>query len=54
MISLANGLAEIMEAWEKYELAEKVTIRIIKSGTLAKITPEMAQEFVADGLAEYV
>ena len=54
LISLANGLAEIMEAWEKYELAEKVTIRIIKSGKLAQFTPEVAQEFIADGMAELV
>lgn len=32
LISLAEGLRRIMEAWERYELAPKVTVRIKKSG----------------------
>ena len=37
LIALANGLAPIMNSWEEYEHAEKITVRIKKSGKIIKI-----------------
>lgn len=37
LISLADGLRRIMEAWERYELAQKITVRIKKSGKIIEI-----------------
>lgn len=37
LIALANGLAPIMNSWEEYEHAEKITVRIKKSGKITKI-----------------
>lgn len=54
LLALANGLAEIMEAWERHELEEKITIRVKRSGKIVKVGVELAREFIEEGLAEAV
>ncbi len=54
LIALANGLAEIMEAWERHELEEKTTIRVKRSGKIVQVGVELAREFIEEGLAESV
>ena len=53
LVSLANGLVDILNAWEAHELEPKVTVRT-KGGKVRRISAEMAQEFIAVGLAEMV
>ena len=40
LICLADGLRERMEAWERYELAPKITVRVKKSGKLLVIVKD--------------
>ena len=51
-IQLANGLADIMNAWEAHELAPNVMVRIIKSGKVVKITKADLDMF--EGLIEVI
>lgn len=51
-IQLANGLADIMNAWEAHELAPKKTCRIIKSGKVVKINDNDLDMF--EGLIEVI
>ena len=54
LISLANGLVDILNAWEAHELEDKVEIRIKDSGKTAKVGVSMAQAFIDEGYAEMV
>lgn len=45
LIALANGLVPIMNSWEEYEHAEKITVRIKKSGKITKITADDLEMF---------
>lgn len=54
LIDLANGLVEIMNAWERQELEEKTEIRLKNSGKVVKVGVEMALEFIKEGYAEAV
>lgn len=45
LISLANGLAPILNSWEEYENAEKITVRVKKSGKIAQILAEDLDAF---------
>lgn len=49
--TLANGLAQIMNAWENTEV-NGVSI-VTKSGKVIKVSKEDADELVADGYAQY-
>lgn len=52
IISLVNGLADILNAWEKYELAPKK--KIIANGKVKEVECNLAEELVKEGLAEWV
>lgn len=52
LISLANGLAPIMNKWEEYENAKKITVRIRKSGKIIRITADELELF--DDLVEKI
>lgn len=52
LILLVNGLAEIMNAWEDYEMEPKVTIRVIESGKTVVTDEKMARLLIAEGAAE--
>ena len=52
LVSLANGLMPILNAWEEHELAPKVTVRQISNGKLIKIRECDLDMF--DGLVELV
>lgn len=54
LIALANGLAEIMEAWERHELEPKMTVRSKKTGKIVEISLEVARELIEDGYVEAV
>ena len=41
LISLANGLAPIMNEWEEREQEEKIDCRIKKSGKIIRLSPDM-------------
>ena len=49
LLALATGMKDILERWVKYEQAEKVTVRVIKSGKILLMTKEEA-----DGLKDFV
>lgn len=52
LILLVNGLAEIMNAWEDYEMEPKVTIRVIENGKTVETDEKMARLLIAEGAAE--
>ena len=52
LIALANGLAPIINAWEEYEQAEKITVRIKKSGKITRINADDLDMF--DGLVDVI
>ena len=43
LISLANGFADVLNSWEKYELAPKIKVRIIATGDIAEVTHDTAE-----------
>ena len=53
LITLANGLADILNAWEKTEL-EGIKIRIIKTGKVLTLDKEDAEFYVELGMAEAI
>jgi hypothetical protein len=48
LIALANGLADILNAWEKHALEPKVMVQVIKTGKIVKIAENDLDMF--DGL----
>lgn len=52
IISLANGLAGILNAWEEYEKAPKIAVRMIKTGKIAHILESDLDMF--EGVAERI
>ena len=54
LITLANGLADILEAWEKQELEPKLTIRIVRNGKIVECGEDIARQLIEDGVAEAV
>jgi len=54
LIDLANGLVDIMNAWEAHELEPKTEIRVKKSGKVIKVGLDMAQELISEGFAEAI
>lgn len=54
LIDLANGLVDIMTAWEAHELEPKLTIRSKKNGTVRTINAEIARELINEGYADAV
>ena len=51
LILLANGLADIMNAWEEHELAPKIKVRSLKSGKIHEVEEWMAKMLIEDGSA---
>lgn len=51
LIDLANGLVDIMNAWEQQELEPKLTIRLLNSGKVRQVGMELANELIAEGHA---
>lgn len=54
LIDLANGLVDIMNAWEAYEMEPKLTIRSKKNGKVRTINAEIARELINEGYADAV
>lgn len=54
LISLANGLVDILNAWEAHELEPKIRVRNLKTGKVCAIREEIARELISDGYAEAV
>ena len=54
LIQLANGLVDILNAWEEYELQPKVKVRSLKGGKIHEVTPDFAEILIKDGLAEAI
>lgn len=54
LVLLANGFADILNAWEQHELAPKVMIKSKTNGKIVEMEKELAEMFVKDGSAEYV
>ena len=50
IVALANGLAEIMNAWEEHEHEPKLLVRSVKNGKVHALSREFALELVKDGL----
>lgn len=53
IITLANGLADIMNAWERHEQEPKVSVRVIKTGKVKAVSREFAEMLVEDGDAVF-
>ena len=53
LISLANGLVNVMNAWERTEI-EGVLVRVSKTGKIVKVMPEDAAMYVELGIGEAV
>lgn len=45
LISLANGLAKILNSWEEFENKEKIEVRSKKTGKIGKICKEDLEMF---------
>lgn len=43
LISLANGFADVLNSWEKYELAPKIKVRFIATGDIVEVTHDTAE-----------
>ncbi len=54
LLCLANGLADILNAWEEHENAPKVLVRSSSNGREVFVEKWMADELIADGLAEAI
>lgn len=54
LVQLANGLVDILNAWEEYELQPKVKVRSLKGGKIHEVTPDFAEILIKDGLAEAI
>lgn len=54
LIDLANGLVDIMNAWEGQELAPKMDIRLKHNGRVLTVDVEFGEYLIADGCAEVV
>lgn len=52
LVSLFNGLVDILNAWERDELEEKIEVRIITSGKVIKINKKDLDMF--EGLVEAI
>lgn len=50
LISLANGLTDIMNAWEKHAKEPKVEVIVIDSGKRVALDEAFAKELVEEGL----
>lgn len=51
LISLANGLADIMNKWEEHEKAPKIKVRSLKDGAIHEVEIWMAKMLIEDGSA---
>lgn len=49
LIDLANGFANILNAWEAYENAPKTKVRIIQTGEIREIDDDLAIMLCAEG-----
>lgn len=54
LIALANGLADILEAWERHALEPKKTIRFKNNDNIIQVSFDVAQKLIEDGYAEAV
>ncbi len=51
ILSLAEGLTDIMNAWEQHERVGKVAIRVLATGRIARVDEDLAKWAVDAGLA---
>lgn len=54
IVLMVNGLAEIMNAWEDYEMAPKVKIEVIENGKVVETDEKMARLLIDKGIAKEV
>lgn len=54
LIDLANGLVDVMNAWEAHELEPKMQIRNKKNGKICTISADIARDLIKEGYAEAV
>ena len=46
LITLANGMIDVLMAWEKQELAPKIAVRIVKTGVIKEMEIDFAKELI--------
>ncbi len=49
LIDLANGLVDIMNAWEEHELEPKMEVRNVRTGKVLKVGVEMGRMLIVEG-----
>ena len=54
LVALANGLARILNEWERQALQPMVNIRVLDSGKVVSVREEFANDMVLLGVAELV
>ncbi len=54
LISIANGLGDILTAWETQELEPKIAVRLVRNGEIKEFCEEFARVLIEDGAAEAV
>ena len=54
LIGLANGLAEIMNAWEEQEKAPKIRVMVLDSGKVIEIEEDFARQLINEGICKAV
>ena len=54
LIQLANGLAEIMNAWEEREKAPKIRVMVLDSGKVIEIEEDFARQLISEGICKAV
>ena len=52
LVTLANGLADILNKWEEYENQPLVSVRVLKTGVVKMLREELANDMIAAGLCE--
>lgn len=54
LILLVNGLAEIMNAWEDYEMEPKVKILVLESEKVFEVSEDMAKMLIEENVAKRI
>lgn len=54
LIHMVNGLAEIMNAWEDYEMLPKVKILVLESEKVVEVSEDMAKMLVKENVAKRI
>lgn len=52
LISLANGLADVLNNWERVELKSGLAIKFLSNGEVVSVPREYAELYISLGIAE--